>query len=65
MRTIHDHTAELLLENRRLGELTGRYQRNLRNNSSLDVLVTQARQIKRCESRISRLYKLIRTKRVH
>lgn len=54
--TIHERMALLLTENRRLRELKSRYQRNLKNQSSEEILHSQAEQIRQCEQRIARLY---------
>ncbi len=53
--------TQLLEENRRLSYLVGKYQRNVRNKSSQDLLDTINREIKVTENRISKLYTYIQS----
>ncbi len=59
----HQYIALLFAENKRLMDLKGKYQRNLRNNSSPEVLTGQSLQIRECERRIARLYAMIHSSR--
>jgi len=52
----YSNPVALLEENRKLRELNGKYARNLRNNSSQEILDSLVRQIQQSESRIARLY---------